>query len=174
MRFAALSAILFGMFALSRTSAEEPTFSFPQIEGYGGVVEQSQVAEGPRKGAKVVFDITADSKPDEVNRGLESVARYLNLNAQAGNAARDMKLALVLHGGATKCALSASATVDGAALDVGHSDFVAQAEFKLSAPALNTTMAPDTRTFTHSIRALSTASAVETMIAGISWSSWNE
>ena len=49
---------------------------------------------------------------------------------------------------------SASATVDGAALDLGHGsfgDFVAQAEFKLSAPAVNATRAPDTRTFTYSI-----------------------
>ena len=49
---------------------------------------------------------------------------------------------------------AASATVDGAALDLGHGnfgDFVAQAEFKLSAPAVNATMAPDTRTFTYSI-----------------------
>ena len=49
---------------------------------------------------------------------------------------------------------AASTTVDGAALDLGHGsfgDFVANAEFKLSAPALNATMAPDTRTFTYSI-----------------------
>lgn len=49
---------------------------------------------------------------------------------------------------------AASATVDGAALDLGHGsfgDFVANAEFKLSAPAVDTTMAPDARTFTYSI-----------------------
>jgi len=49
---------------------------------------------------------------------------------------------------------SASSTVDGAALDLGHGsngDFLAQCEAKLSAPALNATMAPDTRTFTYSI-----------------------
>ena len=49
---------------------------------------------------------------------------------------------------------AASSTVDGAGLDLGHGsfgDFVAQAEFKLSAPAVNATMAPDTRTFTYSI-----------------------
>jgi hypothetical protein len=49
---------------------------------------------------------------------------------------------------------AASTTVDGAALDLGHGsfgDFVAQVEFKLSAPAVNATMAPDTRTFTYSI-----------------------
>ena len=49
---------------------------------------------------------------------------------------------------------AASETVDGAALDLGHGsfgDFVANAEFKLSAPAVNATMAPDTRTFTYSV-----------------------
>jgi hypothetical protein len=49
---------------------------------------------------------------------------------------------------------AASSTVDGAALDLGHGsfgDFLAKAEFKLSAPAVNATMAPDTRTFTYSI-----------------------
>jgi len=49
---------------------------------------------------------------------------------------------------------AASTTVDGAAIDLGHSgkgDYLANGEFKLSAPAVNATMAPDTRTFTHKI-----------------------
>ena len=49
---------------------------------------------------------------------------------------------------------AASTTVDGAAIDLGHGtfgDFLARTEFKLTAPAVNTTMAPDTRTFTYSI-----------------------
>jgi hypothetical protein len=49
---------------------------------------------------------------------------------------------------------AASATVDGAAIDLGHGtygDFVAPCELKVSAPAVNTTMAPDTRTFTYSV-----------------------
>lgn len=83
----------------------EDSFQSPQIAGYGGVVPIPQAAEPPRRGAKVVFDITADSQPDEVNRGLESVARYLNLGAQAGLSPKDVQLALVLHGGATRCAL---------------------------------------------------------------------
>jgi intracellular sulfur oxidation DsrE/DsrF family protein len=106
MRLAHAVIVLAGISAISWARADEPIFSFPLIQGFGGVVMLPQATEQPRKGAKVVFDITAESKPDEVNRGLESVARYLNLNAQAGNAASDAKLALVLHGGATKCALS--------------------------------------------------------------------
>ena len=110
MRLACTVLVLAGVSAVSSARADEPMFSFPLIQSYGGVVTLPQATEQPRKGAKVVFDITAESKPDEVNRGLESVARYLNLNAQAGNAASDAKLALVLHGGATKCALSDEAS----------------------------------------------------------------
>jgi intracellular sulfur oxidation DsrE/DsrF family protein len=106
MRFASSVFFLVGLTAFSLARAEEPTFSFPLIAGYGGVASLPQAVEQPSKGIKVVFDITADTRPEEVNRGLESVARYLNLNAQAGNAASDVKLSLVLHGAATKCALS--------------------------------------------------------------------
>jgi hypothetical protein len=49
---------------------------------------------------------------------------------------------------------SASSTVDGAAIDLtngpkGH--LTGDVEFVLTAPAVNATMAPDTRTFTYSI-----------------------
>lgn len=93
-------------FGTSLAAADEPKFVDPLIKGYGAIAVQPDVAEQPRKGAKIVFDITADAKPDEVLKSLESVARYLNLNAQAGHAASDVRLALVVHGGATKTALN--------------------------------------------------------------------
>lgn len=96
-------------FGTSLAVAEEPKFVHPLIKGYGAVAVQPDVAEQPRKGAKIVFDITADAKPEEVHKSLESVARYLNLNAQAGHAASDVRLALVVHGGATKTALNDTA-----------------------------------------------------------------
>src|SRR5687768_5923911 len=65
--------------------ADGPAFTFPQIAHFGGIVRTPEAAEPPRRGAKIVFDIVADSKPDELNKGLESVARYLNLNAEAGH-----------------------------------------------------------------------------------------
>ena len=91
--------------AASGAVADGPVFLFPQVARFGGIVRTPDAAEPPRRGAKIVFDITADSKPEEVNKGLESVARYLNLNAEAGFKPADAKLALVLHGGATKAAL---------------------------------------------------------------------
>jgi len=85
--------------------AEPPPLVFPLIEHYGGVAPLPEASYPPQKGAKIVFDITTDSPPEAVNRGLESVARYLNLNAHAGHAPSDARLTVVLHGGATKCAL---------------------------------------------------------------------
>ena len=105
MRFMVLFLISAASGALSSAYAAEPTFHFPLIKQHGGVAAFPGAVEQPRADAKVVFDITADSQPADVHRGLESVARYLNLNAQAGHAVSGVKLALVLHGGATKVAL---------------------------------------------------------------------
>ncbi|MGD9723634.1 MAG: DsrE family protein [Pirellulales bacterium] len=85
------------------------TVLFPQVARYGGIVRTPDAAEPPRRGAKIVFDITVDSGPEELNKGLESVARYLNLNAEAGFKPTDVSLALVLHGPATMAALSDAA-----------------------------------------------------------------
>lgn len=104
------SAAALGAVALGAV-AEGPAFHFPQVSRYGGIVRTPDAAEPPRRGARIVFDIVAESKPDELNKGLESVARYLNLNAEAGLKPADAKLALVLHGGATKASLGDAAYV---------------------------------------------------------------
>jgi len=102
-----LALVLAGLAAVAASGAvaDGPVFLFPQVARYGGIVRTPDAAEPPRRGAKVIFDITADSKPDEVNKGLEGVARYLNLNAEVGLKPADAKMAVVLHGGATKAAL---------------------------------------------------------------------
>ena len=82
---------------------------YPLVPGHGGVVPLPLAAEQPRKGAKAVFDITADAKPGEVNKGLEQVARLLNLYGAAGLTARDVKIAAVCHGAADKAVLSDTA-----------------------------------------------------------------
>ncbi len=102
-----LSLVFAGLISVATYGAvaDGPVFHFPQIARFGGIVRTPDAAEPPRQGAKIVFDIVADSKPEELNKGLESVARYLNLNAEAGHKPADVKLALVLHGSATKAAL---------------------------------------------------------------------
>ena len=86
--------------------SKQPKLVFPIIPNYGGVVPLPKAAEQPRKGVKVIFDITADAKATDVNKGLERVARLLNLYGSAGLKASDVKIALVLHGEATKSILN--------------------------------------------------------------------
>lgn len=79
---------------------------FPLIADYGGVAKIAKASEKPQAGAKVVFDITAGSPTHEVNKGLERVARLLNLYGVAGLGPSDVKIAVVLHGEATKSVLN--------------------------------------------------------------------
>jgi intracellular sulfur oxidation DsrE/DsrF family protein len=83
--------------------------SYLLVPGHGGVVSLPRAAEQPRKGAKALFDITADAKPGEVNKGLEQVARLLNLYGAGGLTDRDVKIATVLHGEADNAVLSDAA-----------------------------------------------------------------
>jgi intracellular sulfur oxidation DsrE/DsrF family protein len=82
---------------------------YPLVPGHGGVVPLPHAAEQPRKGAKVVFNITTDATPGEVNKGLEQIARLLNLYGAAGLKAGDVKIAAVCHGAADKAVLSDAA-----------------------------------------------------------------
>jgi intracellular sulfur oxidation DsrE/DsrF family protein len=82
---------------------------YPVIPEHGGVVPLPRAPEQPRKGAKAVFDITADAKPDEVNKGLEQVARLLNLYGAAGLKAKDVQITAVCHGAADKAVLNDAA-----------------------------------------------------------------
>lgn len=46
---------------------------------------------------KVLFDTTAATKPGEINKSLNTAARFLNMHAKAGVAEKHMKLAVVFH-----------------------------------------------------------------------------
>jgi intracellular sulfur oxidation DsrE/DsrF family protein len=83
--------------------------AYPMIPGHGGVVPLPHAAEQPRHGAKAVFEVTAAAKPAEVNKGLEQVARLLNLYGAAGLTARDVTIAAVLHGEADQAVLTDAA-----------------------------------------------------------------
>jgi intracellular sulfur oxidation DsrE/DsrF family protein len=105
----ALTASLAGGAAPTQPSPEKTGLVYPLVRGHGGVVPLPKAAEQPRKVAKAVFDVTADARPGEVNRGLEQVARLLNLYGVAGLKATDVKIAAVCHGAADKAVLSDSA-----------------------------------------------------------------
>ena len=78
--------------------ANQPAKLFPVIEGYGGVVAVG-TEEGPRKGSKVVFDVTGDAKESgKPVPGLERAALLYNLAGREGLKPADLNVAIVLHG----------------------------------------------------------------------------
>lgn len=82
---------------------------FPIIPKRGGVVPRPTAVEQPRPGAKVVFDVTAESKSTDINKGFDRAARLLNLYGASGLKAQDVKITIVLHGEATKAVLNDTA-----------------------------------------------------------------
>jgi intracellular sulfur oxidation DsrE/DsrF family protein len=104
--YLSLAAVLWATAWAEAQSPTESKLVFPIIANVGGVVPLPTAAEQPRKGAKVIFDITADAKPGDVNKGLERVARFLNLYGSAGLKASDVKVAIVFHGEATRSVLT--------------------------------------------------------------------
>lgn len=76
--------------------------SGPAIEGFGEVaVRVKQTYPVPKdQHFRVAFDIAEQSEAGKINRGIESLARFLNMHTAAGVAEDKIKLALVVHGSA--------------------------------------------------------------------------
>jgi len=84
-----------------------PSAPGPVIRDFGPVfqVENPDFAT-PMGDYKAVFDVSQGAEgPDQRNARIETLARFLNMHAQAGVPRENMKLALVLHGSAGKDAL---------------------------------------------------------------------
>jgi hypothetical protein len=81
----------------------------PKIAGHGPVVPLPNAAHQPRSGSRLLVDVTKGGRPDQVNPGLEKVAKYLNIYVGGGGEPATAKLAVVLHGDATLVALNAEA-----------------------------------------------------------------
>ncbi len=91
--------------AAPATPVGPAALEFPIIPEHGGVLSRPHAVEQPRAGVKVIVDATAEAKPGEINKSLDRVARLLNLYGTAGLQAQDVKLAVVLHGEATRSVL---------------------------------------------------------------------
>lgn len=85
-----------------------PSRTGPVIAGFGPVYE----VEGPdfptdtEAVYRIVFEVAEGAaSPEMLNARIETLARFLNMHAQAGVPRENMKLALVLHGTAGKDAL---------------------------------------------------------------------
>ncbi|MEZ5894910.1 MAG: DsrE family protein [Parvularculaceae bacterium] len=101
---AAPAAMLMAIAIAPAADAGEDAFhAGTVIADYGQVATVvSDVAIPAETKFKVAFDINTAGDAGEVNRSLNSAARFLNMHAEAGVDPGDISLALVVHGGAVK------------------------------------------------------------------------
>jgi intracellular sulfur oxidation DsrE/DsrF family protein len=84
----------------------------PVIQAYGPVysVPQGSFNLDPDQDYKVIMDIgKGPEDPAAVDRGIESVARFLNMHARNGISSDKLEFALVLHGSAARAVLTDAA-----------------------------------------------------------------
>jgi intracellular sulfur oxidation DsrE/DsrF family protein len=85
----------------------ERQYKHPVVKEHGGTVVMPDAAHQPQKNAKVILDITADKKEGSVILGLDRAALILNQYTEAGAGTDNgFKMAIILHGPATKAALT--------------------------------------------------------------------
>jgi len=103
-----LSAIRLIIFVLVFTIAntaiadENKFISGPVIKGYGKHAKVQQDLDFDKNRVfKVAFDISEQAKVGEVNRQIETLARFLNMHVANGVPAKNIHLALVVHGKAS-------------------------------------------------------------------------
>ena len=78
---------------------------------------------------KVVFDVSKQADAGELNRNLVSAARFINMHTAASVKEKNIKLAIVVHGGASKDVTNEayySASQDGASQDGASQDGASQ------------------------------------------------
>lgn len=103
-----LTTTLFMCFITLKAQSEKPKTG-PVIDDYGSsyTIKKADLTLEKGKEYKVIFDVFSDnSKEGKENPLINTVARYLNMHAKQGIKAKNMKVVLVLHGSATKSALS--------------------------------------------------------------------
>lgn len=100
-------AVLLAANANAADPTAEPEYQHPVIKDHGGIVVLPDAAHQPKKNSKVLLDITADDKSGSVIKGFDRAALILNQYTQA-DAGMDngFEMAIILHGPATKAALS--------------------------------------------------------------------
>jgi intracellular sulfur oxidation DsrE/DsrF family protein len=85
----------------------DPQYKHPLIKQHGGIVALPEAAHQPAKNSKVILDITTDKREGDVLLGFDRAALILNQYTEAGAGVKNgLKMAIVLHGPATKAALS--------------------------------------------------------------------
>jgi len=95
---AALAAFAFHP-ALASMDDFHPGTAIPEYGRIADVQNDFPIAEGTE--FKVAFDLVDAGEPGQVNRGLEALARFINMHVANGVPEENIHLAVVIHGPAT-------------------------------------------------------------------------
>lgn len=97
-----LAAAIFTLMTSLSFTASAGTEAFksgPIIKDYGKIAEvnSSLVIPAGMK-FKVAFDLSSAAKPAELNRSIDTLARFINMHVAAGVKLEDISVAMVVHG----------------------------------------------------------------------------
>ncbi|WP_417485275.1 DsrE family protein [Maricaulis salignorans] len=105
MRLITVLAALAASALLSSTSLAGPEdfATGPLIDGYGAVAPvTNQMPIADDTVFRVAFDVSTPAEVGEINRKLDSAARFLNMHVAAGIPGENIHIAIVVHGGAVQ------------------------------------------------------------------------
>lgn len=93
--------------SLSESPSAPGFWSTPTVPGYGKIhyLPQAKYQPSATQSYKAVFALTMGAKPDQVNGGLEHIARSINLYVAAGVPLSHLKFVGIAYGAATPLAL---------------------------------------------------------------------
>src|SRR6056297_1298263 len=118
---------LFVLIIIAFSGISQETKSGPVVEDYGAVweIEDPDFKTDKSQEFKVVFDVKVGPESDtEINRNLNTVARFLNMHAQSGIPASQLKAALIVHGTAARNLLTDEAFRDRYKVDNPNRELV--------------------------------------------------
>ncbi|AEM72252.1 hypothetical protein Murru_3233 [Allomuricauda ruestringensis DSM 13258] len=119
---------LFLLIIVAFSGISQETKSGPIVENYGAVweIENPDFKTETTQEFKVVFDVKDGPESDtEINRNLNTVARFLNMHAQSGVPTSQLKAALIVHGTAARNLLTDEAFRDRYKVDNPNRELVA-------------------------------------------------
>lgn len=89
-----------GVFAGTAFAGPESFIAGGQIEAYGRYAPIADPRITPNAQFKIAYDVSSAADSGQINRGIESAARFLNMVTAAGVPGDNVKLAIVVHGAA--------------------------------------------------------------------------
>lgn len=97
------SSLLLSFFLAFATQLQAQTPQFPIVKGYGGIYEIADATERPNPTLeyKILVDLASGAEDNkEISRWVDNVARLMNLHGLAGVPKENIKVKVVIHGGA--------------------------------------------------------------------------